>query len=100
MKRALRYDGVIPTIKNKKGQFEETTPEHIKEIKQYISENHPEKMEFDIIIEGETPFTDDAKSIVKPFADAGATWWVESNWLEPNLNQVLNRIKEGPPSLE
>ena len=50
----------------------------------------------------ETPRNDPARaeSIVRPYADAGATWWIESNWTNPDLNEIKARVKEGPPSLK
>jgi hypothetical protein len=33
-----------------------------------------------------------------PFAEAGATWWIESSWLPPNEPEDLrHRIEAGPP---
>ncbi|NVM16518.1 MAG: LLM class flavin-dependent oxidoreductase [Candidatus Lokiarchaeota archaeon] len=100
MKRALSYEGIIPTIKNKHGQFEDITPEHISEIKAYIQENRSNKAPFDIIIEGKSPevASDISKLIVKPFAEAGATWWIESDWTTNNLESLFKRVKHGPPS--
>jgi hypothetical protein len=102
MHRALNYDGLIPTIKNEQGNFEKVTPEHIREMREYIRKNRTINSPFDIIIEGETPGNDplSAESIIKPYADAGATWWIESNWTEPDLNQIKARVKEGPPLLK
>jgi alkanesulfonate monooxygenase SsuD/methylene tetrahydromethanopterin reductase-like flavin-dependent oxidoreductase (luciferase family) len=101
MQRALRYDGIIPTIKTKQGTFEDVTPEHIREIKTFIEEHRTSKSPFDIIVEGETPSANSgsAKSIVTSFSEAGATWWIESNWSTPDLSQVLHRVKQGPPYL-
>lgn len=102
MQRALKYNGLIPTIKNKQGSFEEVTPKHIREIREYIKENRSLNSPYDIIVEGETPRNDPirAKSIVRPYADAGATWWIESNWTSPDLNEIKARVKEGPPSFK
>jgi hypothetical protein len=37
-------------------------------------------------------------AVVRPWADAGATWWVESMWMPPNdLAAVRARLKAGPP---
>jgi alkanesulfonate monooxygenase SsuD/methylene tetrahydromethanopterin reductase-like flavin-dependent oxidoreductase (luciferase family) len=102
MQRALKYDGLIPTIKNKRGKFEVVTPEHIREMRDYIKKNRTLTSPFDIIIEGETPCDDLEKteSIIKPYAEAGATWWIESNWSTPDLDKLKARIKEGPPRLK
>ena len=100
MKRAIKYEGIIPTKKNKQGKFENITPKHIIEIKAYIQENRSNKAPFDVIVEGKSP-GDDSKvslSIIKPFAEAGATWWIESDWTTNNLEQLFKRIKQGPPS--
>jgi len=100
MKRAIKYEGIIPTIKNKQGEFEYITPKHIMEIKTYIQENRQDKEPFDIIIEGKSPGEDSkvSSSIIKPFAEAGATWWIESDWTTINLEQLFERVKQGPPS--
>ena len=81
MKRAIKYEGIIPTIKNKQGKFEDITPEHIIEIKAYVQENRSKEVHLDIIVEGKSPGDDSevALSTVKPFAEAGATWWIESD---------------------
>jgi hypothetical protein len=35
--------------------------------------------------------------IVQPYAEAGATWWIEALWTATNLDSVLERIRQGPP---
>jgi hypothetical protein len=102
MQRAIKYDGIIPTIKNKKGKFEEVTPEHIREMKAYIEENRSTNSPFDIILEGKTPGDDPdtAESIIKPFIGAGVTWWIESDWITSDLDQIKARVKEGPPPVK
>jgi len=100
MKRAIKYEGIIPTIKNMQGQFEDITPEHIIEIKTYIQENRSKKAPFDIIVEGKSPGDNSKKSmsIIKPLAEAGATWWIESDWSKSNVEQLFKRVEQGPPS--
>jgi hypothetical protein len=54
-------------------------------------------------MEGETPGDDPARAaaIVGGWADAGATWWIESRWELPRdsdgLAEVRKRILQGPP---
>ncbi len=100
MKRALKYDGILPAIMLKKGKFEKITPEHVREIKKYIVEKRQIADNFDIVIEGTTPINDktQAQEIIKPFEKAGATWWIESMWEETSLDPVLEKIREGPPN--
>jgi hypothetical protein len=39
-----------------------------------------------------------ARATVGPWADAGATWWMESMWQPPNTPaEVRARIAQGPP---
>jgi hypothetical protein len=55
---------------------------------------------FDIVWEGQRPGDDPgrAASMVRPFAEAGATWWIESPWLPPNEPEDLRRcIRQVPP---
>jgi alkanesulfonate monooxygenase SsuD/methylene tetrahydromethanopterin reductase-like flavin-dependent oxidoreductase (luciferase family) len=103
MGRALRYDGVLAATVGGNAESPSVTPETISEIKDYVGENREEDGTFDIVWEGQTPGEDprQAASIVRPFAEAGATWWIESPWTPPNEPDDLRvRIKQGPPSVD
>src|SRR6266516_3330585 len=82
MQRALRYDGLLPTKLNADGSLAEVTPADIQAMKAYAMEHRDPKTPFDIVWEGETPADDreQAQSLVRPWAEAGATWWMESRW--------------------
>jgi alkanesulfonate monooxygenase SsuD/methylene tetrahydromethanopterin reductase-like flavin-dependent oxidoreductase (luciferase family) len=93
MNRALRYDGLLAYTTRG-----EVTPEDIREMKRYVEENRGGP--FDIVWEGETPGEEGerAASIVRPFAEAGITWWMESRWSPPNEPEDLRaRMRQGPP---
>jgi hypothetical protein len=55
------------------------------------------------VVEGETPGDkpDEAAGVVRPYAQSGATWWLEARWQVPRdaagLQIVEERIKQGPP---
>jgi alkanesulfonate monooxygenase SsuD/methylene tetrahydromethanopterin reductase-like flavin-dependent oxidoreductase (luciferase family) len=103
MGRALRYDGVLAAAVGGGPESPGVTPETIREIKEYVGENREEDGAFDIVWEGQTPGEDPgrAASIVRPFAQAGATWWIESPWAPPNEPEDLRvRIRQGPPRLD
>jgi alkanesulfonate monooxygenase SsuD/methylene tetrahydromethanopterin reductase-like flavin-dependent oxidoreductase (luciferase family) len=103
MGRALRYDGVLAATAGGSAESPGVTPETIREIKEYVGENRAETTPFDIVWEGQTPGEDpgQAASIVRPYAEAGATWWIESPWTPPNEPDDLRvRIKQGPPRLD
>lgn len=99
MNRALKYDGIIPVIMTKNGEFGKITPEHIKQIKNFFNEKSSLKSVIDIVVEGTTPGDDliMAKEIVTPFEESGVTWWIESMWFTKSLDPVLERIQQGPP---
>ncbi|PWI46794.1 LLM class flavin-dependent oxidoreductase [Candidatus Heimdallarchaeota archaeon B3_Heim] len=99
MARSLKYDGILPVIMSKKGKFEEITPEYIQQISNFIEKERPTTNGFDIVIEGTTPSNDlsKAKDIVRPFEEAGGTWWIESMWEVDTLDPVMKRLEEGPP---
>ncbi len=103
MQRVLRYDGLLPTKINPDGSFGEITPADIQAMKAYITEHRTQNTPFDIVWEGETPADDRKKaaSIVRPWAEAGATWWTESRWGSPvRVEEARTRIKQGPPRIE
>jgi alkanesulfonate monooxygenase SsuD/methylene tetrahydromethanopterin reductase-like flavin-dependent oxidoreductase (luciferase family) len=105
MQRVLRCDGIMPAVMGDDGKWLETTPEHIRAIKAYVEEHRTLTSPFDIVMEGETPGDDPEKAaaIIKGWADAGATWWIESRWELPRdasiLQAVRERIRQGPPRL-
>ncbi len=97
MRRALRYDGLLASTTRG-----EVTPEDVRGIKGYVQENREPGSAFDIVWEGETPGDDPerAATIVRPLAEAGITWWIESPWSPPNEPADLRaRIRQGPPSV-
>jgi hypothetical protein len=103
MERVLRWDGLLPAKIDADGSFAEVTPADLRAMKAYIDERRTETTPFDIVMEGSTPDGDRAKSlaIVRPYADAGATWWMEAMWFAPNgPDEVRARIRQGPPRLE
>ncbi len=98
MNRALRYDGLLAYTTRR-----EVIPEDIRAMKDYIEENRAGESPFDIVMEGQTPGDDSerAAEIVRPFAEVGATWWIESPWTPPNEpDDLRRRIAQGPPRFE
>ncbi len=70
-------------------------------MKTYIEEHRSLTTPFDIVQEGETPGDDRerAREIVRPYAQAGATWWTESRWSVPPIDELRQRIHQGPPRM-
>lgn len=103
MRRVLKYDGLLPNVLRKDGASGDITPEEIRAMAAYVREHREASTPFDIVMEGETPGDDLAQAAeqVRPYAEAGATWWNESMWSaggEPE--RVRARIRQGPPRME
>lgn len=105
MRRVLRCDGLLPAVMDENRQWVETTPAHIREISAFIEAKRTEETPFNIVVEGTTPGDDleKAAAIIRPWAAAGATWWIEAMWEEPRnaqgLQVIHKRILQGPPRL-
>ncbi|MBV9710699.1 MAG: LLM class flavin-dependent oxidoreductase [Ktedonobacteraceae bacterium] len=103
MQRALRYDGLLPAKVDEKGALAEVTPDDVRAMKEYVAEHRTARTPFDIVWEGETPGDDARRAVelVHPWAEAGATWWLESRWGNPTrLDEARARIRQGPPRIK
>jgi Luciferase-like monooxygenase len=104
MRRALRYDGLLPAVMGEDGmvRMSPATPDEIRQMKAFIVANRTETTPFDIVVEGQTSGDDreQTAALMRQWAEAGVTWWMEGMWSTPELEKVLARIKQGPPRLE
>jgi hypothetical protein len=104
MRRVLRYDGLLPAITGKAGNVEmrPATPGEIRQMKAWIDQNRTLTTPFDIVIEGRTPGDrpEEATKIIRPYAEAGATWWLEALWDVTDQELGLARVRQGPPASE
>jgi hypothetical protein len=98
MRRVLKCDGLLPMKMNEKGELVELTSADIREMKAFIDANRTLTTPFDIVVEGQTGglSAEQARQKIQPWVEAGATWWVEGMW-EKNEEQVIERIRLGPP---
>jgi alkanesulfonate monooxygenase SsuD/methylene tetrahydromethanopterin reductase-like flavin-dependent oxidoreductase (luciferase family) len=105
MRRALQCDGVLPVTIDHKGSVVEPTPEDIRAVKAFVAERRTLTTPYDIVIEGETPGDDRERAAeqLRPFVEAGLTWWLENVWDTPRTQAGLEgmraRIAQGPPRL-
>jgi alkanesulfonate monooxygenase SsuD/methylene tetrahydromethanopterin reductase-like flavin-dependent oxidoreductase (luciferase family) len=92
MRRTLRYDGIVTQVAG---------PSEIRAIAEYVARERAPKQRdqpFEIVAQGKTqPDVARAKTAVRPYADAGATWWIEGDWDSPTVDSVRQRIDAGPP---
>jgi hypothetical protein len=105
MRRALRYDGIIPTIADPERGMRNPNPEEIPGIKKYIDAKISSEKPFEIVVEGRTLPDDEAKALdtVRPWAEVGATWYIATKWSamdKPKLmDEFFDRIEKGPPKV-
>lgn len=103
MRRALAYDGLIPSVLGEGGQARQADPADIRAMRDYIAANRAATTPFEIIVEGETPGDDPAgaAALVRPWREAGATWWLEALWSAnerpDGADIVRRRLLQGPP---
>jgi hypothetical protein len=103
MRRVLRYDGLLPMVPDENGKHRPNTPEDIRAMKEFIETHRTETTPFDIIMEGTTPGNNptEAKALIRPWANAGVTWWIEALCGAPvneeGLKAVQDRISQGSP---
>lgn len=92
MRRALRYDGLIP-------HAADLTPGVVAAMRaEADAVRGPDAGGYDIVLEDETPPDRAAAGEkVRPFAEAGATWWLDSLWGLGDHERVLERVEAGPP---
>lgn len=99
MRRVLRYDGWLPYwLPKGDGLARPERPEQLRQVRDWIAERRSLDS-FDIVMEGTTPAGDRAAAArqVQPWADAGATWWIESDWDNFEVGPARRRIEAGPP---
>ncbi len=103
MRRALRYDGLLAAKAGGAATKPGVTPDDIRAMREYVEENREAAGDYDIVWEGTTPGDDPARAAetVRPYAEAGATWWIESMWTPPNEpDDLRRRVEAGPPRVE
>ena len=109
-RRAARWDGVVPLLAGAGPlEIKPMTPAALAEIVAYVRRHRADpEARFDVTAAGETPGDDPGEGarIVAPFAEAGATWWIEDvspfrfdwDWGGPwPVEQMNARIRHGPP---
>lgn len=98
MRRALRCDGLLPARLDQEGELGTLTPDDVREMKAFVESNRALTGPFDIVVEGKTPGNAPRKAaaIIRDWAEAGATWWIESPWSKSE-KAMTRRLEQGPP---
>ncbi len=97
MSRALRWDGVIPQVLDPSSDGGARQPNllEVSELRDAIEAGA--NAGADIVVEGQ--WTEHSPAA---YADAGATWWIESMWGAMSehspVTAAYDRLKLGPPA--
>ncbi len=101
MARALRWDGLIPNVRDTDGMRGPESPAELAEIVAAARTGRTEAGlpwdGYDVVAEGVTPAGVAGAKVVRAWAEAGATWWIESDWSATGSDALLARITAGPP---
>jgi alkanesulfonate monooxygenase SsuD/methylene tetrahydromethanopterin reductase-like flavin-dependent oxidoreductase (luciferase family) len=96
VRRAARWDGLCLKSYHQ-DRREPLTPSDVSEALAYVREQRSSDAPFDVAVSGESPADiNAAREQVQPFAEAGATWWIEEG-LGWTLDEFRARIQAGPP---
>ncbi|MFF2369716.1 LLM class flavin-dependent oxidoreductase [Agromyces sp. NPDC058110] len=110
MRRVARYDGWLPNFAppgaevapGSPGFTPEVAAEAIEWLRRERERLGLEDRPFDVVQEGTTSGLDPAAdaAVVRPWVEAGATWWLEADWNVPAEgieSYARARIVAGPP---
>jgi alkanesulfonate monooxygenase SsuD/methylene tetrahydromethanopterin reductase-like flavin-dependent oxidoreductase (luciferase family) len=97
LRRAARWDGWIIGTINENCEIirpPKKLAEEIMYIKEYRKSNEP----FNVAIDGVSKPDEKDRELIHQYEEAGATWWFEGIFgLRGSKEEMLNRIKAGPP---
>lgn len=105
MRRAARWDGVMPLLAEDAGQDLDLLTRCIDFVRQQRASEGP----FDVVYSGISPGDqpDDAAAQVAAYGDVGVTWWLEAiapYRFDPGIDQpwdferLRERVLQGPPA--
>jgi alkanesulfonate monooxygenase SsuD/methylene tetrahydromethanopterin reductase-like flavin-dependent oxidoreductase (luciferase family) len=102
-RRAARWDGVVPLVHDPEMDFRPPTAAEVAEILAYVREHRDPAVPFEVAVGGSLsdPAEQDkaAPEVVGPFAEAGATWWMESiGWPLRPYGYWPEYVSAGPPA--
>ena len=96
MARATRWDGVIPQVLDGDGGARQPRLDEVAELRTQLDAERPGE-DVDIVVEGTM-----SEHSPAAYADAGATWWIESMWdamaEHSPVTAAYDRLKQGPPA--
>ena len=97
LRRAARWDGWLASATNLDGSIGMSkSPEKIGEMVEELRRHQSPDTPFDVALDGYTEPGDD--KLPHAYAEAGATWWLESiHGRRGTLEEMFARVEAGPP---
>ncbi len=96
MARATRWDGVIPQVLDGAGGARQPHLDEVADLRAQLEASRPGD-DVDIVVEATM-----SEHSPAAYADAGATWWIESMWQAMSEHSPVaaayDRLGEGPPA--
>jgi alkanesulfonate monooxygenase SsuD/methylene tetrahydromethanopterin reductase-like flavin-dependent oxidoreductase (luciferase family) len=104
MSRVARWDGWLPNFASDTPGPAPHDPVKLAEAVAWLTEErakHGLTMDgVDIVTEGTTEPGDEARATIETWQKAGATWWLEANWMlgaDEMVETCRARLRAGPP---
>jgi alkanesulfonate monooxygenase SsuD/methylene tetrahydromethanopterin reductase-like flavin-dependent oxidoreductase (luciferase family) len=96
LRRAARFDGVMPTHADY-GHDSFMSTSELQDIVDYVMRYRTSERPFDVVMEGMSDGPDELARLSRPYGRAGLTWWVEKlGWWRGTPDAALARVKAGP----
>ena len=98
MRRAAIFDGLY--IASEQATGDPLTPADLHEAVVHVRSQRQNHAPLDVAFAGVTEAAT-AADVIGPYAQAGATWWLEGIWVERGSVQAMReRIQRGPPHVD
>jgi hypothetical protein len=102
MRRAAHWDGAVPLFADAKHGHPPPV-DQVRDLVTYLGQHREDDRPFEIVLGGVSPSEPaEARDLIGPLADAGATWWDERQLQTgPGIDRfsaVLRRVEQGPPT--
>jgi alkanesulfonate monooxygenase SsuD/methylene tetrahydromethanopterin reductase-like flavin-dependent oxidoreductase (luciferase family) len=95
LRRAATFDGLY--IASEQVTGEPLTPADLHEAVAYVRSQRQDDAALDVAFAGVSEAAT-AATVIQPYAQAGATWWLEGIWVERGgVEAMRERIQQGPP---
>jgi len=92
MARAARWDGAI--LQTSDVDEVRAAVAHVRAARAAAGRSES----FEVVVQGTSaPDGEASAAVARPYAEAGATWWVEADWEHATAASLLARVTAGPP---